>query len=95
MWRIDKDYISDDGDRVGVEGHKFFDFPLVENDLPTTDKLIRFRMKDDDGEIYYEGELHNDSEAKNQLMALEFGKFDAGCTTIEVKVGRKWIQEIG
>ena len=55
---------------------------------------IKFRTKDDDGEVYYEGWLHDDDECLNQDAALKFAETDAGCTQIEVKRNGKWTQEI-
>ena len=45
-----------------------------------------FRLKDDDGELYYEGRiiLANDHEGDDEFAPLdEWGKPNAGCTTIE------------
>ncbi len=109
MWKIDRDYISDPGEesRVGTtEEHTRV--PLIavialgaeSEDLPTKDDagndlpLVRFRMKDDDGEVYYGGELHDDDECLNQEAALSYGMGDAGCTTIEVKRDGEWVLEI-
>lgn len=58
-------------------------------------KLVRFRLYDDDGELYYEGRLHDDDECVNQSAALRFGESDAGCTTIKVLRDGEWKQEIG
>ncbi len=45
-----------------------------------------FRMKDDDGEVYYEG--LSGGMTFNPLD--DFGMPNAGCTTIEYLTGRKW-----
>jgi hypothetical protein len=103
MWKIDKDYINtdpgDENSRMGVQGETVnvgFGAIMPEwIDLPNDAPVVRFHMKDDDGQVYYGGWLHNDSEALNQDAALSFGKHDAGCTTIEVKIDGKWVQEIG
>jgi hypothetical protein len=55
---------------------------------------IKFRTKDDDGEVYYEGWLHDDDDCANQEAALSYAMTDAGCTTIEVLRNGKWVQEI-
>jgi hypothetical protein len=98
MWAIDKDLISDEGEtRVGHSGEtinigmghispEYIDLP--------SGPIVRFRLLDDDGEVYYEGWLNNDSEGLNQQAALEFGRADAGCTTIQVQT-KEWKQEIG
>jgi len=99
MWKIEKDHIGEEGiNRVGTSGEiiniglsiapEMVDLP--EKGLP----LIKFRLYDDDGELYYEGVLHDDNECLNQQAALTYGMIDAGCTTIKVKRGRVWTQDI-
>ena len=56
--------------------------------------LVAFRLKDDDGEVYYEGTLHDDDECLNQEAALSWGAGDSGCTTVEVLRDGEWKQEI-
>lgn len=102
MWEIDRDYLSEEGEekRVGVKGDtiNIGMHPILPEylNLPGG-PIVRFRLKDDDGEVYYGGWLHNDGEGLNQQAALAYGKTDAGCTTIEIKSGndRNWRQEIG
>ena len=43
----------------------------------------KFRMKDDDGEIYYYGFIYGDYEGFEPLD--DFGMPNAGCTSIEYK----------
>jgi hypothetical protein len=100
MWKIDKDYINDTlHTSVGVEGDRWVDYPITSEypELPTTPETTRFRLLDDDEIVYYGGWLHNDTECLNQLMALKYGKRDAGCTIIEVWniATNKWEREIG
>lgn len=87
-WEIDRDYINakTDGDfyRVGTKGHG-----------PRTEDKVRFRLLDDDREVYYGGWLHDDGKAENQMRVLEFGTIDAGATIIEVKRNGEWVIEIG
>ena len=74
-WYIDKDKI-DDGKAVGQwNSYNPMDFE-------TCKKLCkeRFRMSDDDGEVYYYG-WSNDSSSSDPLD--DFGMPNAGCTTIE------------
>ena len=84
---IDRDYIAepDEKSRVGIT----FDSDYVDG------PKVRFRCKDDDGEIYYGGWLINDSQGENQCIVLNWTMRDAGCTTIEVKIDDEWVQEIG
>ena len=50
-------------------------------------RAVRFRMRDDDGELCYEGALVGDD-----LFAPldDFGMPNAGCTSIEIFDGRGW-----
>ena len=86
MWKIDRDYLGGETSRVGIKTANFD---------PKADNLIRFRCKDDDGNIYYGGVLSDDDRALAQDSALNWCRNDAGCTTIEVKRDGVWVQEIG
>jgi hypothetical protein len=107
---VDRDYINKDGDipsRVGVEWSE--DAIVIPDREAVREEInggiagkVRFRLKDDDGEIYYGGWLYNDSFGCTQMVVLAWGQHDAGCTTIEVKGSelpefhnREWKQEIG
>jgi hypothetical protein len=98
MWKIDRDYIADSqaDSRVGYYGEMTGDgyYDPVE-ELPG-DPLakIRFRLLDDDGEVYYGGWLHDDDECLNQTEASRFGTYDAGAIWIEVKRNGEWVKEI-
>ena len=95
---IDKDFID-----AGREGTIIEEAPLygvkrvlgVNAKISADDNLVKFRLYDSDGELYYEGRLTDDYECENQSAALRFGEADAGCTTILVQRGNEWIQEIG
>jgi hypothetical protein len=104
---IDADLINDtDGSDWGVEsrnGTTIEEMPLFgiekimgeDPSLPRTDlTMIAFRLYDGDGELYYQGRLHDDDECINQAAALRFGEADAGCAIIKVKRDGEWIQEI-
>lgn len=86
---IDRDYLADgmEPSCVGVCSRGW-------SDTVDAAATLRFRLKDDDGEIYYGGRLVDDDECMSQDAALSFGMNDAGCTTIEVKRNDEWIQEI-
>jgi hypothetical protein len=110
MWRIDRDYINDDGivpSRVGTQ-EEHSRIPVIawvagmqSERLPETGAdgqplpLVRFRLLDDDEQVYYDGELHDDGEGLNQLAALRYGEGDAGCTIVEVKRDGQWVREVG
>ena len=103
-WKITHDHISEESwgeeSRVGYyEEHGRIPTEAVligleSPALPITEKRVKFRLYDDDGELYYEGELHDDDECLNQQAALKWGEADAGCTTIKVLRNGKWTLEI-
>ena len=55
-----------------------------------------FRLRDDDGDIYYEGWLFNDFDCLIQEFLVNWAGHDAGCTYIEVidSDTNEWVQEI-
>ena len=79
MWRITEDKLHEkdpeifEKSSVGVCSHNYDGRKLE----------YRFRMKDDDDEIYYYGEANScdDDKAFNPLD--DFGMPDSGCTSIE------------
>jgi hypothetical protein len=89
-WKITRDHLYDD-----------------ETDLPSregwgrnlstlkTAKTNAFRIYDDDGILYYSGILIDDDDCESQTDALEWACWDAGATTIKVRRGNRWVQDIG
>ena len=54
-------------------------------------KGTAFRMRDDDGELYYEGKLVGDPTLYDGFGPLDdFGKPNAGCTSIEYREHGAW-----
>jgi hypothetical protein len=100
---IDQDHINEDKPEFDRSGTVLEETPLygvervmgIDPAIPAGDNLVKFRLFDDDGELYYEGRLTDDDECENQSAALRFGEADAGCTTILVLRGHMWTQEIG
>jgi len=105
---IDKDHIFDGEGQtragIGIDMMPLYiiEHLLGEEEKPLPNaldvgegKLVPFRLYDDDGELYYEGRLHDDEHCENQMAALRFGESDAGCTTIKVLRNNEWTQEIG
>lgn len=95
--KIDRDYLFDPNDpnellynRKG-EHWQSDEFPGTDF---TKSPIVRFRCKDDDGEIYYGGWLMNDDDCAVQWSILKWTMKDSGCTSIEIKVNDEWIQEI-
>lgn len=99
---IDKDFINADDPELDRSGTILEETPLfgiekvlgVDPTLPASDNLVKFRLFDDDNELYYEGRLTDDDECENQSAALRFGEADAGAVTILVERNGQWIQEI-
>lgn len=83
MWYISKDKI-DDGEAVGQYNCRK-DVKNVEDIKPLCKE--KFRMSDDDGEIYYYG-YSNDSSSFDPLD--DFGMPNAGCTAIEYYEDGEW-----
>ena len=84
-WHITKDW-ADDGDAIGQWNARL----RPENDnIEYCKKLCteKFRMYDDDGELYYEG-YSNDSSSFQPLD--DFGMPNAGCTEIKYYENGKW-----
>ena len=84
MWKITKGLI-DDGKKVGASSCNFDEGKAV---------LLkhRFRLVDDDGEIYYEG-LSDDRDSQRAFAPLDdFGRGYAGCTGIHYLTNSAWRQ---
>lgn len=53
------------------------------------------RVYDDDGELYYEALIADDDDATSQCALINWARGDSGATTIKVKRGCIWKEEIG
>ena len=95
-WIIDTDHIEA-GHSNGLMGPRNI-APDVELMLETDKKCgQRFRMFDDDGELYYSGRLvivnDADAEAEVEFSPLDdFGTPGAGCTEIHYLTAGKWVR---
>lgn len=78
-WEITKDFTG--GNDAGVQGPYNLDSDLDTNKTP-------FRMYDDDGELYYEGNLYGDFNCLEPLD--DFGTPNAGATEIKVYEKGRW-----
>ena len=84
MWTITNDLV-DDGKKVGTSSCNF-------DEAQAALLKHRFRLLDDDGEIYYEG-LSDDCESERAFAPLDdFGQGYAGCTEINYFDGQSWKQ---
>ena len=105
--KIDKDYLANSEEqfptRVGTEWteHELKEYFARQNlgeeltDLNLEDNKTRFRLLDDDREVYYGGWLLNDDQCLVQMMVSAWGTYDAGAIHIEIKKDGEWVMEIG
>ena len=80
-WIIDEDHISE-GARNGC-GDKF------KEDQPFT----KFRLYDDDNELYYSGRINDDwlnGDEEHAFAPLDFGMADAGCSYMTYFEDGEW-----
>jgi len=104
MFEITHDLIADvaNGD-VSRVGYKLDVMPLygiekvmgIDDEIPTASTKVEFRLRDEDGEVHYQGVLDDDDDCENQSAALRFGESDTGACIIEVKRNGAWVMEIG
>jgi hypothetical protein len=81
-WIITKDHLADiPPDRAGTTGPRAAPQSLLEQ--LKAGEGWRFRMKDDDGEIVYEGRYLSVPDDWGFGPLDDFGTPDAGCTSIE------------
>ena len=84
MWTITNDLV-DDGKKVGTASVNY-------DEANAALLKHRFRLLDDDGEIYYEG-LSDDSDSQRAFAPLDdFGKGYAGCAEIHYFTDGAWRQ---
>ncbi|MCH9837498.1 hypothetical protein K0U83_17675 [bacterium] len=91
-WAITRDLL--DGTEKGVRGPGGCHMTVEEiKDHPNTE---HFRMKDGDGEVYYEGyivQLNEEGRYAVELAPLDdFGQPNAGCASIEYRIGGQWVE---
>ena len=88
-WAITKDYIWDVSGEQNDMGRIGPRHPLTDD----YDRIVKegraFRMKDDDGEVYYAGYILTAPEAVGSELDFapleDFGTPNAGCTSIEYR----------
>lgn len=93
-WRINYDHLE--GEHVDINGpHNatatqlgILAHPRLNDHL---DNLTRFRIYDDDGELYFSGYFLGDSESEEAFGPLDdFGAPDSGATEIRYLRGDEW-----
>lgn len=76
---------ADNVDELGLSPEKL-------EQLPDT----KFKLYDDDNELYYSGWLKDDGgELLVQQFVLAWAMADSGCTSIKTERNGEWVQEIG
>lgn len=106
LWVVTKDLISNEkeGDTSNIgKGQTFEDYERrtffriwIHEDLATDaiQDAVRFRLKDDDGEIYYEGLMRADTiyceDEDIGCGPLNWAKNDSGCTEMEINQSDRW-----
>jgi hypothetical protein len=84
MWTITNDLV-DDGKKVGTSSCNF-------DEAKAALLSHRFRLLDDDAEVYYEG-LSDDCDSQGAFAPLDdFGQGYAGCTQIHYFDRHTWKQ---
>ena len=92
QWTVTKDLLAEpdapagtNRNAAGVVGPSAA--TLTAEQITSHPRAVRFRMRDDDGELCYEGAMVGDD-----LFAPldDFGMPNAGCTSVEVFDGRRW-----
>lgn len=82
-WKIDRDYLADAPEQSDVGRGQY-------DEGAPAPMSYRFRLLDDDGEVYYGGRYDaaalDDDEAYGGLyQALKWGASNAGCADLQVK----------
>ena len=82
MWTITNDLV-DDGKKVGISSCNY-------DEAKASLLKHRFRLLDDDDEIYYEG-VSDENDSQKAFAPLDnFGRGYAGCTKIEYFANGAW-----
>jgi hypothetical protein len=76
LWVITKDVIGE-----GVPKHLLH---------PNAKGGTKFRLKDDDGELMYEGRFYGDSRSMEAFSPLNWAQSNVGATEIWYLEGNKW-----
>lgn len=90
QWTITEDRVTP----AGAEGHAVGVIGPRGAELSAGEIIARgvpFRMRDDDGELYYVGAFVGDSTSEDGFGPLDdYGRPNAGCTSIEYRRAGVW-----
>ena len=92
MWIIDKDllFIGDGSDVVPSRAGKIRSKNFDENYF-LQQELVKFRLFDDDGELYYEGRMTKKRlDSEHAFAPLDWAMNDSGCTYLEYFEDNQW-----
>lgn len=89
-WIIDRDYYADksepapcNANAVGMTGPNMADHHVLQRLRENPRYGVKFRMYDDDGNLYYAGRISPKAADLNGFQPLDnFGTPNAGCTEI-------------
>ena len=86
MWIITHDFLASEDEESNAVGVASCDYEESKRES----LRYKFRLHDDDGELYYEG-LADDPNSEDAFGPLDdFGKGSAGCTDIYYLRNGKW-----
>ena len=90
MWKITRDIFAEaGGERRQLPYSSDFDPATADFKAPGD----KFRLLDDDGEVYCEGEFFGDSSGEDAFRPLdEYGRGAHGCTRIEYREFGRWVE---
>ena len=91
-WVITRDHLEHTNERIiGPHNCTEAQREILMHPRTNADKLTRFRIYDDDGELYFSGWFLGDSEAEEAFGPLDdFGAPDSGATEIRYLRGEEW-----
>jgi hypothetical protein len=96
QWAITKDCIADLSAKPGTNSNAIGligpgTATLTYAEILKNPDGHKFRMRDDDDVVYYEGIFIGDHTSEDAFLPLDdFGTPNAGCTLIEYKEGNTW-----
>lgn len=91
-WVITYDHLESTHERIiGPHNSTEAQREILAHPRTNADKLARFRIYDDDGELYFSGYFLGDSESEDAFGPLDdYGMPDSGATEIRYLRGEVW-----
>jgi hypothetical protein len=85
-WKITRDHIGEPGAKAGTNANAV---GICGGNCNAKGEVIKFRMFDDDGELYYTGDLVGGTGFE---PLDDFGRPNAGCTSISLFQKGQWVR---